>query len=362
MPESQREVQALLALSQAERLGRVRRLLDHFGSAQAALAAADWTAAVGANAPEQRPTQDDFAWAAEQWQRLCASGGRCLSPQDANYPQLLGQIAAPPPVLFALGPDDLAPPTVAIVGSRRASSDSKQLAAELARELVARGVCIVSGLAFGIDAAAHAAALAAGGRTIAVLGCGADVAYPSAHASLYRQIRERGAIVSEFAWGAPPERGAFPRRNRIISGLSLGVVIVAAPQKSGALITAQHALDQNREVFAVPGDVRSGRNAGCHRLIKDGAKLVEDVEDVLEELAIWTAPQNAPAPAPVLPPEEDSVYALLSRQPQHIDELAQNSALPPATLLDVLLRLELDGLVEQLAGKRFLRRAESSRG
>ena len=214
-------------------------------------------------------------------------------------------------------------------------------------------------MAFGIDAAAHEAALAAGGRTIAVLGCGPDVPYPRAHTHLYRQIRERGAIVSEFAWGAQPERGAFPRRNRIISGLSLGVIIVEAPQKSGALITVQHALDQNREVFAVPGDVRSGRNAGCHQLIKDGAKLVENVEDVLEELTMWASPrpQSAPVPAPSLPPEDESVYALLSRQPRHIDELAQDSALPPATLLDVLLRLELDGLVDQLAGKRFLRRA-----
>ena len=359
MPESQREVQALLALSHAEPPRRVRRLLEHFGSAQEALAATNWTAAVGTNAPEQRPTQDDFAWATEQWQRLSAAGGRCLSPADADYPPLLGQIAAPPPVLFALGPDDLTPPTVAIVGSRKASDSGKLIAGELARGLVEQGICIVSGMAFGIDAAAHAAALTAGGRTIAVLGCGPDVPYPRAHTQLYRQICERGAIVSEFAWGAQPERGAFPRRNRIISGLSLGAIIVEAPQKSGALITVQHALDQNREVFAVPGDVRSGRNAGCHQLIKDGAKLVENVEDVLEELTMWTSPrpQSAPVPTPSLPPEDESVYALLSRQPRHLDELAQDSALPPATLLDVLLRLELDGLVDQLAGKRFLRRA-----
>lgn len=357
MPESQREAQALLALSQAERLGRVRRLLDYFGSAQEALAAPDWTAVLGAKAPEQRPTQTDFAWADEQWQRLSAAGGRCLSPQDAAYPQLLSQIAAPPPVLFALGPDDLAPPTIAIVGSRKASDSGKLVASELARGLVAQGICIVSGLAFGIDAAAHQAALAAGGRTIAVLGCGADVPYPRTHTPLYRQIRERGVIVSEFAWGAQPERGAFPRRNRIISGLSLGVVIVEAPQKSGALITVRHATDQNREVFAVPGDVRSGRSAGCHQLIKDGAKLVENVEDVIEELTMWAPAPPQTAPAPELPPEEESVYALLSRQPRHIDELTQDSALPPATLLDVLLRLELDGLVDQLAGKRFLRRA-----
>ena len=177
------------------------------------------------------------------------------------------------------------------------------------------------------------------------------------HTGLYRRIRETGAIVSEFPMGAQPERGSFPRRNRIISGLSLGVVIVEAPAKSGSLITVSHAVEQDREVFAVPGDVRSGLSAGCHRLIKEGAKLVEGVDDVLEELAGWAVQAPQAVPAPDLPPEDQRVYGLLSREPRHIDELVQDSTLPQGALLDALLRLELDGLIDQLAGKRFLRRA-----
>ena len=332
-------------------------MLAHFGTVQAVLKASDWGCAIGKGGPWRRPGPAEFDWAEVQWKRLSAEGGRCLVPGDASYPELLGQISSPPPILFALGPDDLVGPTVAIVGPRKASGYGLQIAGELARGLVQRGVCIVSGMAYGVDAAAHEAALAVGGRTIAVLGCGPDVPYPRAHTGLYRQIRERGAIVSEFAWGSQPNRQTFPQRNRIISGLSLGVIVIEAPQKSGSLITVTHAVDQNREVFAVPGDVRSGASAGCHRLIKDGAKLVEEVEDVLEELAGWAPPASKAMSLPELPPEDARIYGLLSREPRHIDELAQDSTLPPQALLGSLLRLELDGLVDQLAGKRFLRRA-----
>ncbi|MEE3260065.1 MAG: DNA-processing protein DprA [Candidatus Latescibacterota bacterium] len=358
MPEGREEIVALLALERVEGIGheRLRRLLAHFGSARAALEAADWAVAVGRGGPWRRPGQAEFAWAEAQWERCDAEGGRCLAPVDADYPELLRHIPAPPPLLFALGPDDLAGPTVAIVGPRKTSEYGLQVAGELAHGLALRGICIVSGLAYGIDGAAHEAALKADGRTIAVLGCGADVPYPRAHTGFYRQIRERGAIVSEFAWGAQPDRGSFPRRNRIISGLSLGIIAVEAPQKSGSLITVHHAVDQNREVFAVPGDVRSGLSAGCHQLLREGAKLVEGVDDVVEELTHWVPPAPGEAPAPELPPEDERVYALLSREPRHIDELAQDSTLPPQTLLDALLRLELEGLVDQLAGKRFLRR------
>ena len=210
MPESQREVQALLALNQAERPKRVRCLLSHFGSAQEALAAADWTAAVGASAAERRPTQADFAWAAEQWQRLCAASGCCLAPGDADYPQLLGQIAAPPPVLFALGPDDLAPPTVAIVGSRKASAGGKLIAGELARGLVAQGICIVSGLAFGIDAAAprgRARGWRAHHRRIGLRGRRA--LSPRPHPALSPNPRARCHHL-RVCFGAQPERGGLP--------------------------------------------------------------------------------------------------------------------------------------------------------
>ncbi len=355
MPEGREEIIALLALERAEGIGhgRLRSLLEFFGSAQAALAAGDWTEAIGRR-PHRRPGRVEWAWAAEQWARLVAEGGRCLTAGAADYPELLRQIPAPPPLLFALGPDDLVGPTVAIVGPRKASEYGVQIAGELAHGLVARGICVVSGLAYGIDGAAHAAALKAGGRTVAVLGCGADVVYPAGHSGLYRAIRERGAVVSEFPFGAQPDRGSFPRRNRIISGLSLGVVVVEAPAKSGSLITVTHATEQSREVFAVPGDVRSGLSAGCHQLLRDGAKLVEKVDDVVEELGHWRPPGSMSAPA--LAPEDECVYALLSREPRHIDDLARDSTLPPQDLLDALLRLELDGLVDQVAGKRFLRR------
>ena len=360
MPDTREETLALLALTQVEGINHqlLRRLLCRFSPVQTALEVPDWNELSGGREFSRRPGHAEFAWAEEQWLRLSAAGGRCLAYGDAQYPGLLSHISSPPPVLFALGPDDFSGPTVAIVGPRNASEYGLYLAGELARGLVAKGVCIVSGLALGIDGAAHAAALEAGGRTIAVLGSGADVPYPRAHTGYYHQICERGAIVSEFPWGAQPGRGSFPRRNRIISGMSLGVVVVETPQKSGALITVAHAVDQDREVFAVPGDVRSGRSAGCHRLIKDGAKLVEGVEDILEELTIDIPPDLPSAPARALAPADERIYALLSREPRHIDELTQDSTLPPQILLDALLRLELDGLVDQVAGKRFLRRAD----
>ena len=161
-----------------------------------------------------------------------------------------------------------------------------------------------------------------------MLGCGADVVYPAGHSGLYRAIRERGAVATVFPFGAQPDRGSFPRRNGIISGLSLGVVVVEAPAKSGSLITVTHATEQSREVFTVPGDVRSGLSAGCHQLLRDGAKLVEKVDDVVEELGHWRPP--GPMSAPALAPEDECVYALLSREPRHIDDLARGSTLPPA--------------------------------
>ena len=357
MPEDRDETLALLALSRAEGIGcgRLRLLLARFGSAVAALAATDWGSAVKGFPPYRRPGSEEWQWARTQWEKIEAEGGRCLGLEDGGYPELLRQISSPP-LLFALGPDDLAGPTVAIVGPRNTSDYGVQLAGELASGLASRGICVVSGMAYGVDGAAHRAALRAGGRTIAVLGSGADVPYPRAHIDLYREIRERGAIVSEFPWGSQPNRQTFPQRNRVISGLSLGVVVVEAPLKSGSLITVTHAVEQDREVFAVPGDVRSGRNAGCHQLLRDGAKLVEGVDDVLEELAVWLPSDAGGLSAPKLPAEDERVYALLSREPRHIDELAEDSTLPPQALLDSLLRLELDGLVDQLAGKRFLRR------
>jgi DNA processing protein len=181
------------------------------------------------------------------------------------------------------------------------------------------------------------------------------------NAALYRRVQGQGAVVSEFPMGARPEAGSFPRRNRVISGLSLGVIIVEAPEKSGSLITAAYAAEQNREVMAVPGDIRSGRSRGCHRLLRDGAALVEGVEDVLFQLEQWLPrrphQEVAALPQPPLVPQDQQVYGMLGAQPRHIDELAQEAKLAPEKLLEILLRLELEGLIAQQPGKHFARRA-----
>ena len=340
---------------------RCRLLLECFGSVRAALEApaASWEEAIGVAGRRARSVPVPWQWAASQLEALRRCNGRLLTMEDPSYPPLLAETAAPPPVLFVLGDHaDPLPPCVAVVGTRGASHSGRRMAHQLARDLAATGYCVVSGMAFGIDASAHAGALEGGGQTLAVLGCGADVIYPPRHADLYRAIRRRGAVISEFPMGSSAAAGWFPRRNRVISGLSLGTVVVEAPARSGALITASYALEHNREVFAVPGDVLRGNSKGCHRLLKEGAKLVEDVNDVLEELGQWrTGAPGMPPSAPALTGAEGEVFDRLGADPRHVDDIAQGVEMPPARLLDVLLRLELDGRVEQLPGKHFVRRA-----
>ena len=339
--------------------GRCRRLLERFGSVRAALAAppASWEKVIGVAGRRARSGPVPWRWAASQWEALQRCNGQLLTLEDPRYPHLLAQTAAPPPALFVLGTFPDALPCVAVVGTRRASHSGRRMAHQLARDLVAAGFCVVSGMAWGIDASAHAGALEGGGRTLAVLGCGADVIYPRRHADLYRAIRRQGAVVSEFPMGSSAAAGWFPRRNRVISGLSLGTIVVEAPARSGALITASYALEQNREVFAVPGDVLRGNSKGCHQLLKEGAKLVEEVEDVMEELKHWRmSPRSAPAAAPPLAGAEGEVFDRLGADPCHVDDLARAVDMTPARLLEVLLRLELEGRVEQLPGKHFVRR------
>jgi DNA processing protein len=294
-------------------------------------------------------------------------GGRLFTIEDGEYPELLRQIASPPALLFALGTPDFAQPAVALVGTRQASEYGLFMARQLAAGLARQGLCVVSGMASGIDTAAHQGALEVGGRTLAVLGCGPDVIYPRANAPLHARIQQKGAVLAEYPLGHPPDAGTFPRRNRLISGLSLGAVVVEAPAQSGALITAAFALDQNREVFAVPGEVRGGRSAGCHRLVKEGAKLVEGVSDILEELGprfeqrsqlvLDFSPAFTPSPQPELSPQEKRVFELLGEEPLHVDPLAARAGLPVPELLRILLDLELEGQVMQLPGKRFVRQA-----
>jgi DNA processing protein len=277
---------------------------------------------------------------------------------DLNYPALLRQIHDPPPVLYVYGrlrPDSL---NMAIVGSRNATPYGRTVTERLSGDLVRCGFTIVSGMARGIDSAAHMGALAAKGETIAVLGCGLGTVYPAENKSLLHKIAESGAVISEFPFLTPPEAHNFPVRNRIISGLALGTIIVEATHKSGSLITARLAAEQGREVFAVPGSVTSFKSMGTHRLIKEGAKLVEHVNDVIEELNISqqgaTMEPKAP-PAIPLTQGEEIILSELSPYPIHIDKLARQVSLSAGEVSGLLLQLELKGLVTQSPGKLFSR-------
>jgi len=282
--------------------------------------------------------------------------------RDRAYPQRLLSIYDYPPVLYLRGTiqpiDELA---VAVVGSRRASPYGLRVTRRLVAGLIRRGVTVVSGLARGIDTEAHRAALECGGRTLAVLGSGVDVIYPRENRALADRIIDRGAIVSEFAPGTTPEPGFFPRRNRIISGLSLGVVIVEAHRRSGALITARFAADQGREVYAVPGPIDHPGSLGPHRLIQDGAKLVTGVEDIFEEIPQLRQAADEPKkgtgghPEVILTPPEGQLFEALTDDPAAVDELIGRLRWEPSRLLAVLFSLEVKGLVRQLAGKRFIR-------
>jgi len=289
-----------------------------------------------------------------QLARLDRIGGRLVTWTDASYPELLRHIHDPPLYLYVLGEFAASDAYgVALVGSRDASAYGRQMTAQLGEGLAASGITIVSGLARGIDAAAHAAALRAGGRTIAVMGSGIDVVYPSEHHRLHMQIAKNGAVVSEYPMGAPPDAENFPGRNRIISGLSLGTVVIEATERSGSLITAQFAAEQGREVFAVPGPV-GVRSRGAHQLLRQGAGLVESAHDVLREIAPHIRSAQS-SPVPTLTSVEADVLAHLDETPRHVDELIARAKLGAGALLETLLLLELRGLVRQLPGQQFAR-------
>lgn len=275
---------------------------------------------------------------------------------DDDYPPLLKQIVDPPPALFFRGDLALAQkPSVAVVGSRRASPYALNAAGHLAAQLVSAGVAIVSGLARGIDGASHTAALEAGGVTIAILGTGIDIVYPRSHKRLFRTIEERGLILTEFPPGTPPLPANFPIRNRVISGISLGTVIVEATGRSGSLITARTAAEQNREVFAVPGPIFAAGSEGPHRLIQYGAKLVHDAEDILDELPGGLhLPQNA-APPPPDSPLAEVLEAFRKEEATHIDAAAGKLRRSVASVSEAVLQLELGGWLRALPGARYVR-------
>ncbi len=285
---------------------------------------------------------------------LTRGGGCGLRPiawDDPSYPAALMPIADPPPVLWVRGNvAALTPRSVAIVGSRAGTPYSLAVAERLAADLSSRGIVVVSGLARGVDSAAHRGALAVKGATLAVLGSGADVIYPAEHRELAREIETDGAIASELAPGTPPQKQFFPLRNRIISGLARAVLIVEAGEKSGSLITARCALEQGRDVLAVPGNVLSGRNRGGHALLKDGAKIVETADDILEELGLPSL-----TPRATNTPEDAVLAGLPAGEPCDLDVLAERTGLSPARLLPRLFELELAGLIRRVGGGRFTR-------
>jgi DNA processing protein len=299
----------------------------------------------------------------KELERLGGIGAQAVCLEDQRYPALLRQTNSPPSVIYVQGRIELlATCCVAIVGSRAATSYGRRIASTLARDLAARGVTVVSGLALGIDAEAHSGALSATGATIAVLGCGLDVIYPQQNKRLYDQIQGAGLLVTEYPLGTTPEGFRFPARNRIIAGMSYGVVVVEAARKSGSLITAELALDEGRDVFAVPGQVDSFKSAGAHWLLQQGAKLVISVKDILDELPFCSGLQAADKgdselgckpvsldPASIALLEKIEPYAMKR------DALIAGSGLSPGRVAEFLLLLELEGLVEMLPGDEVRR-------
>jgi DNA processing protein len=344
-------------------LGRSRlfRLIEFFGSPGDALqATADrWCAIKGIShgLAGQIPLPDDprIEQALEQ---LHAVDAWQISYWSAGYPDALRQICDPPALLYGCG---TLPPTdmLAIVGSRRPTSAGRQFAENLAEQLAGHNVTVVSGLARGIDAAAHRGALSGGGATVGILGCGIDQIYPPEHARLFEQVRECGAILSEYPPGTEPLPGHFPGRNRIISALSRGTLVIEAARNSGSLITAEFALEQGRDVMAVPGGVDHATSAGTNQLIKDGAHPVTEVSDILQLLwpeKLSPTKRSGREAAPFeLSEEEDKIIQALGHEPSHIDDLSRGSGLTVMDVSVILLQLELRGGVEQLSGGRYIR-------
>lgn len=306
--------------------------------------------------------KDNLRQAAEQeLNRASKAQAEIIARQDEAYPELLRNIDDPPILLYVKGNVSLLRSAcLGVVGSRAATVYGLRVAAELAKSLCRRGLTVVSGLALGVDAAAHKGALLANGATVAVLGCGLDVVYPRQNNSLYEEIACRGALVSEYRFGSLPEAFRFPARNRIISGLSLGVVVVEAARKSGSLITAGFALEQGREVFAIPGRIDSLRSEGAHRLLKEGAKLVHTVDDILEEItfvsgtgASFSEPAKGGGGGAPLTDEEKHFIAFLDVYPQTMDEITRRCGLPVQKTNELLLMLELKGVVESLPGNQY---------
>jgi len=283
-------------------------------------------------------------------------GIKKINESDAIYPESLKNITRPPSELYVDGniiPEDK--DAIAIVGTRRPTTYGIRQAEHIAYELALRGITIISGMARGIDTKAHEGALRAKGRTIAILGSGLNKIYPPENKRLSEKIAKNGALISEFPLDTPPYRSNFPRRNRIISGMSKGVLVVEAAQKSGSLITANFALEEGREVFAIPGCVTSPQSAGTNALIKEGAKLVERTDDILEELGMFGNKEDMKNKGSLISDEEKKVFDILTTKPKEINEISENAKLPSYKVVEILFKLQLKRLAKALPGNNFMR-------
>lgn len=340
------------------------RLIEHFGDATTAVAATreQWKQVSGLREKtiEQFFNLDDtlveqaLNWAQQPDHYI-------ITLADETYPELLREISDPPILLYVRGDLSLLKaPQLAVVGSRHASRQGLQIAEDFSRHLSSVGLCITSGLAHGIDAAAHRGALQGQGKTLAVVGTGLDRIYPAANQTLAREIASQGAIVSEYPLGTKPLAHNFPQRNRIISGMATGCLVVEAALKSGSLITARQAMEQGREVFAIPGSINNSLAKGCHQLIKQGAKLVESAQDILEELAplvefTWNADQLTQPPGLVVKNASHPLLEIMQFEPISLDELVVLSKMAASDIQSQLMMLELDGQIETLSGGRWRR-------
>jgi len=375
MPLATDELEPVLTLALIEGLGpsRLAALVRHFGSAEAALQASHRQLQMvpglgGVIAARISQAGAQGVNAARTAMRIMAGvGAVALTPDDSDYPECFHSLPDAPYLLFACGDLSLlGSPSVAVVGTRTPTSYGRNTARELTSELARSGYTIVSGMARGIDAIAQAAALEVGGSTVGVLGHGIEQSYPFDNRQLFSAVRERGLLITEFLPGETPKPGNFPRRNRLIVALGRAVLVVEMGLKSGAQHTVTYALEQGREVLAVPGPIDSPASAGTNQLIKEGARLVTGVEDVLEELQgvgvvqpaplRATVPSRAPQPdLALLSPAESAALEALAGRPRHVDELCTHTRLVPGVMLGALLELELKGLAEALPGKLFRR-------
>ena len=369
-----KKIQSWLALSLVPGMGPVtcNKLVAHFGSPEKVLAASspNLTAvaslrkeSLAALSGEGRQYLEELA--NKEIERAAEKNIAIIPCDDPLYPALLKNIHDPPVVLYVLGaPELLTCRGMGIVGSRAATHYGKDIAQQMAGSLSRQGFTTISGLALGIDTAAHNGALAAEGKTIAVLGCGLDIVYPPSNHNLYKRIASAGAVVSEYPLGTKPDSFRFPARNRIISGLSLGIVVVEAANRSGSLITASHALEQGREVFAVPGRIDSVKSAGTHTILQQGAKLVHSINDIVEEFPANVFQQSVEEAGMEedeqvffenLSQEEAELFEFIGVYPRTFDEIIKDSGFTPQRINEVLLLLELKGMVQTLPGKSYQR-------